>query len=106
MQKKISAISYNSHDVSKIAGNAAKRLVWFLGTHAFLIILVLILAGVLFGEFLFYQYVIFAERQDVENAITTTTFKENAYQNILQEWEAREEILSSKTSQLYVSPFR
>lgn len=68
-----------------------KKIPLFLGIHAFLIILFLVLADLIFGAYLFYKYIYVAQNQAPEMISGQIIFDEENYQFILDQWKKREE---------------
>ena len=93
-------------DKSKILGikmDNLKRIHWILGVHAFLVMLVLIVFTIILGIFLFYNYVILVETSKM--ASETVKFKYGAYQNVLMEWERKEQKFEEFSDKKYPNPF-
>ena len=61
--KKEKIIQSIINDSKKIFHNV-KRIPWFLGSHAFLVILLLIMFDLLVGSYLYYQYIYLAQNKD------------------------------------------
>lgn len=81
------------------------KVVWGMGTRAFLLALVLVLLSIYFGQFLFYQYVSSANSQDVQPSASYARFKEKEYRAILKTWEAREGALLDSSMGSIADPF-
>jgi len=69
------------------------RVFWILAVHAFLAFLFFILLGIIIGGYLFYKYAVPSDNQ-LSNNGTTAIFKYDLYQEVLGEWQAREEEFS------------
>jgi len=82
-----------------------RKALWFMGEHAFAIVLVLIFLDIVFGGFLVYKYSILAETQKAKIDISSFQFKEGAYQAILGQWEKRDKNLGDSLKKNYPSPF-
>ncbi|MCX6718590.1 MAG: hypothetical protein NTY81_03265 [Candidatus Staskawiczbacteria bacterium] len=78
-------------DIFKIFGERIKKILWFLGLHAFALILFLIFTGFILGGFIFYKYVFLAEKEASVGAENILKFDEKSYQDVLKELQAREE---------------
>ena len=72
-----------------------KKLPWFLGKYAFWFILLLIVADVLFGVAIFYNYIFLVKMEEPEIAESPATFKEDVYQQIINNWQLRSQKLES-----------
>lgn len=84
--------------------DAFKKIHWVLGAHAFMVMLFLIIGAIILGIFLFYQYVILVQTQQevVENAVK---FKYGAYQNVLDQWQAKDQKFQELRDKNYSNPF-
>lgn len=83
----------------------AKKILWIIGEHAFLTILIIILLELILGGFLFYNYVFLAESKESEITNYSFQFKEDIYQKILQQWDERGWKLQKSSEKEYTSPF-
>lgn len=83
----------------------AKKILWFIGEHAFLAILFLILLDVIFGAFLFYKYLSLAETKTVRVNSAYFQFNDNTYQKVLKQQEIRSQKLEESLQKDYPSPF-
>lgn len=65
---------------------------WFLGRHAFLIILLLMALSIALGGVLFYNYVILVKQQQPETGKSSIKFREDIYNSIINKFneEAKE----------------
>ena len=70
--------------------NAIRKIPWIIGSHAFLIVLFLILFDLILGVSLFYAYVVLAEIQQPNVAGTTMQFNYKMYQKVLKQQEVEE----------------
>jgi len=84
---------------------STKKILWIVGMHAFATILVLVLIDVLFAGFLLYKNVLLAEQEKPGIDNTDFQFRDGAYQDILIQWQAREEQLDEFSEKDYTSPF-
>jgi len=82
-----------------------KKIFWVLGAHAFLAILIIVLLELFFGGFLFYRYVFLAERKEPEIVNHSFQFKEDIYQEILDQQYQRDLKLQESLEKEYQSPF-
>ena len=72
-----------------------KKILWIFGKNAFLLILFFILLDIIWGGFLFYQYLLSANTEESEIVNISTKFKENIYQSVLKELQEREIIFKN-----------
>ena len=56
---------------------------WFLGRHAFLIILAFMLFSIALGFVLFYNYVTLVEQKELETGKSSIKFREDVYNNVI-----------------------
>lgn len=77
-------------DILKSLGIKVKKIIWFFGLHAFSLILLLILIDLIFGFFVFYNYVYLAERQEAKVTGTIIKFDTKTYQNVLTDLQAKD----------------
>ncbi|MBX4201080.1 hypothetical protein KW786_03040 [Candidatus Parcubacteria bacterium] len=80
--KKISTIHFSAQKL--------KRLPWVLADSAFLIIVCSIFLGILVQAAVFYQYVI-VPRGKTPTAGKVIKFNRGAYQEVLQDWQSRDQ---------------
>ncbi|MEK7080509.1 MAG: hypothetical protein AAB925_01590 [Patescibacteria group bacterium] len=83
-----------------------KKFFYFLAVHIFFIILILIFLDILFGGFLFYKYVILANRQEPDVQDNTFKFNESAYQSVVDKLEAKEKDFNNLSQENYLNPFQ
>jgi hypothetical protein len=83
-----------------------KNIPWFLGTHAFSVVLVLVLLSILLGAFLFYEYVSLAEITFPETYAVASKFQEKSYQAVLNEWQKRDNIFLNPIEENLADPFQ
>jgi hypothetical protein len=81
-----------------------EKLKW-LAEHAFLVFLVLVLVALILGAAMFYKYNILVKKAEPEIKETPLQFKKNIYQNILEEWEGREERFKEADIKEHLDPF-
>ena len=77
-----------------------------MASHTFLTLLVLLCLALLLGEALFYKYSILAERKETQITGETIKFRENLYQEVLTEWQARAQRFEQAGIEAYPDPFR
>ncbi len=82
-----------------------KKIALVLASHSFLIMLVCILVSLLLGVFLFYTYAILAETKEASTITTGTQFNYQAYQQILQTWQHKQDNLAKPNDTTYSNPF-
>ena len=85
---------------------AIKKIPFTIGRDAFLFILIFILIDILFGEFLFYQYVFLVESKKQEIDSGRMIFKESTYDSVLGQWKIREDIFNDASKQNHQDPFQ
>ena len=78
---------------------------WILGKNAFLFTIIFILLDIVFGEFLFYNYVVLVKMKESEIISPPAKFKEQVYQSVLGEWQAREENFKGVSPKNLQDPF-
>jgi len=83
----------------------AKKILWIIGSHAFTVILILILIDVLFAGILIYKYIYLAEKEIPNTVNASFKFKESDYQKILLQWPIRDQKLQEFSQKTYPSPF-
>lgn len=83
----------------------SKKILWVIGMHAFLTVIILIIIDIIFGGFLIYKYVILAEENMPAINNTDFQFKDSAYQGILTEWQTKDQKLTDFSAKEYKSPF-
>ena len=80
--------------ISAILG-IIKKIPWILGKHAFMVVLLLIILSIVFGVSVFYKYIYSVKISQPNIADSPSTFKSNIYQEILKDWEARDQKLQN-----------
>lgn len=91
---------------SKQTKNFFKKLLGQIAEHPFLTFLILVFIALIIGGWQFYQYSILAQRAKPEISEAKIQFKENLYQEILSEWQSREERFESAQTKEYPNPFQ
>lgn len=76
-------------DIFKTIGTKTKKVLWTLGLHAFLLILILVFIDFIFGGFIFYKYVFLAEREEPKITGSILKFDVKAYQDVLGELQKK-----------------
>jgi len=99
---KISFIDYKKF--LGVMSMGAKKALWFMARDAFVMILILVLICVLFGEFLFYNYILALDTNKTDT-ITVVKFNESAYNSIIKESNEKESILGNAFGSKYKNPF-
>src|ERR1700693_4188558 len=82
-----------------------KKVPWLLGAHAFSIMLFFIFLSMALGIFIFYNYVILVETKKQEIAKGTITFTYDAYQEVLKDWGAKDQVFQESFDKKYLNPF-
>ena len=80
----------NSIRIPKIS---FKKMLWALGEHAFLLVLVLLCVGALISAFLFYAYVLPAQTKVPNVSESALKFHKDIFQQVVKEWNAQEQNL-------------
>lgn len=74
----------------KLLPKKARELAWFLGLHAFSVILAFIFIGLIFGALIFFNYVFLAERRIPQTSGSVIKFNEKVYKEIMQKLPLQE----------------
>ena len=98
-------ITFNKLNISGIKTDKVKMIPWILGSHAFLIILFLILFNLIAGVLLFYKYVILVEIEQQKIVEKNIKFEYNAYQEVLKGWKMKEQKLEESPDKIHLNPF-
>lgn len=85
--------------------DSIKKTLWFLARYAFLFTLLLVLLAIVFGEFLFYNYVLLVEIKDLHVESQVTKFKKEIYESVVQKRKNRENIFNNPSESQYQNPF-
>jgi len=105
--KKVLKISFNNYqNLLNVSINKAKNILWILGRNAFLFILIFILLGMFFGEYLFYKYVFLVKIENPEIVSSQIKFQKDTYESVLKEWQKREDFFKKSSQENYPNPFR
>jgi len=83
-----------------------KNLPLFLGEHAFLTFLGLLVLALLFCSLIFYKYSFLAEKQQLEVFGEPFQFEEEAYRRVLDTWQEKEERFDQADLKEYPDLFR
>ena len=76
-----------------------KKIFWFLGLHAFSLIIFLIFIGFVLGGFIFYKYVFLAGLEKPNPTEIILKFDEKKYQDVLKAIQQEESKLENEASQ-------
>ncbi len=98
-------ITLNKLNILGIKAEKIKKIPWILASHAFLVILFFILFNLILGVFLFYKYVILAETKEQKIARETVKLEYNIYQEVLKEWQKKEQQFGESPDKKYLNPF-
>jgi len=82
-------------DLFSYSRSALKKLPWFLGKYAFVAILIFIFIDIFLGLFIFYNYIYSVKMEDSKATESPATFKQDVYQRMLDNWQARAQNLES-----------
>jgi hypothetical protein len=82
-----------------------QKILLFLAGNAFILILILILASVIFGEFLFYKHVFLPNKEEQKSGNISAVFQENLYESVLEEIEEIKNIFENPLEGNYIDPF-
>ncbi len=96
---------FNNSSKLKTELRAAKEIPWFLASHAFLIIIFFIFLDILLGALLFQQYVIIPETKAPEQVENNIQFRYNLYQDVLKQWQSKDQSFQSTQDQILTNPF-
>ena len=104
--KKFFKISFkNSKSLLHIFIYKFKSVLWILCKNAFLFILIFILLGMFYGEYLFYKYVFLVKIKNPEIVSIPIKFQKDIYDSVLKEWKKREDIFKNSSRENYSDPF-
>ncbi len=97
----------NSANLKKVAYQVkkAKKIIWFLGEHTFLTILLSILLGLFLAGIVFYKHSFLAQKEQPQVSKTTIRFKERTYQEVLNYWQQKKERFKEIKEREYQNPF-
>ena len=71
----------------------------WLADHAFFAFLFLFFISLILGAIMFYRYDILVQQIEPEPEVALIEFKEELYQDVLKEWQVRQEKFDSAASQ-------
>lgn len=98
--------SFNSYQKMKESFlKNANRVVWFLGTHAFLAILLSFLLSLCFGGVLLLRHASLLDRGS-ETINSPVKFKEDVFRAVLKARQDRQDFFESPAGQIYHDPFQ
>jgi hypothetical protein len=83
-----------------------KKIPWILGKYAFWVILVFISLDIILGGFLFYKYVILAEKEKPKIITNLLRFEREIYQEVLEKLQTREKKFEESLEEEYSNPFQ
>lgn len=89
----------------KIDFTKAKKFIWTIGRHAFAVIIFLIFIDALIAGFLFYKYIYLAEKGKTSVNTSNIGFNESSYQQVLTQWQTRDQSLQDFLQKNYPNPF-
>ena len=105
--KKTLKISFgNSKELLGLSKNKTRKILWALGKDAFMLILIFVLLSLLFGEFLFYRYVVMSQLQEPDMVTPLIKFQENLYNSVLKEWQERQNTFENSSQKNHIDPFQ
>ena len=99
---KISFLDYNK--LLEILSVGIKRTMWIIAKDAFVVILISVLICILFGEFLFYNYILALDVKKTD-AMPVVKFNESAYNSVMKESNKKESVFNDVFSSEYQNPF-
>jgi len=83
-----------------------KKLPKTLAKHSFSTFLIFLLLDFVLAGIVFYKYVILIEKTKVETLRTPLRFDHTSYQEVLNQWEKRQNNLEKINSKQYINPFQ
>lgn len=104
--KKLPILSFINIRRLSVKKEDFKNLFWFLGANIFYVILFFVLIEILFGGFLFYEYVVLRKQQVPEIKDTTLKFQDSAYLSVFDKLDAREKEFNSPLQEGLLDPFQ
>ncbi len=90
--------------ILKMPKEKIKKIPWLLASHAFSIILLLIVLSLVLGVWVFYNYVTLAKVKTSRTVEKNTEFQYNTYEQIMATWQAREKTVQ-ESGKTYSNPF-
>lgn len=82
-----------------------KKILWFLGSYPFLVILSLILISLVIGILLSYQYVILSKTSNQQSLTGAIKFDYSGYQKVLRHWQTKKQVSQESPNTGYSNPF-
>jgi hypothetical protein len=82
-----------------------KRIILLLAENSFLSSIILIMIALLVGSYLFYNYYYLTIEKEPKPAEISLGINEQAYQDILSEWQDRQKKFESADYKNYINPF-
>lgn len=80
----------STSDIFKKIAKTCQKIVWFLGLHAFAVIIFIVFIEIIWGVFIFNKYVSSAQNKKQEIVGNIIKLDEAKFQNVLKELEGRE----------------
>lgn len=95
----------NYHKLTEKIWHNANALVWFLGNHAFFVILILLLVSILLGGMLLFNHI---WALDKESGVVSgpLRFNNDVYRSVLEARKTREESFKAPSEKIYTDPFQ
>jgi hypothetical protein len=90
---------------SKKIGFNFKKIIMLLAENSFFSSIILIAIALLIGYYLFYNYYYLTIKKEPNPAEASLGINEQAYQDILSEWQTRQEKFESADYKNYINPF-
>lgn len=85
----------------------ARRVPWLLAYHAFVVILLLILADLFIGQYLFYRHVVSPQKSLSQTSLPVITFQDKEYELVMAEAAKRQEAFArAGNTASYQNPFK
>ena len=83
-------IVFNLDSIKSMPGEI-KKMIWFLGMHAFIVILFLVLIDIILGGIIFYNYVFLAEQKTPQTHGNALKFDNKTYQEVIEKLQSIEQ---------------
>lgn len=78
---------------------------FILARNAFLLMIMVILLEIIYGEFLWYRHTVIAMMEEVKIESVATTFQESKYRSVLEEMDRRANRFRVTNKKIYPNPF-
>ncbi len=105
MEKEPKNILSRYHEITDSFLRQVNALVWFLGRHAFAVILCLFLVSILVGGCLLLRHNSLIARES-ESANSLVKFQESIYFAVVKEREDRQKFIETPPEKKYATPFQ